>query len=60
MDEDARYAYPCRLGLLAASALHWVAAAWLVYDNTDGASTWEFSRTIRRLAVAIAEVMIGA
>ncbi len=60
MDNDGRYALPCRIVLLGAAAVHWTAAALLISNNSDGASTWHLSRAIRRLAVAIAEAMTGA
>lgn len=42
MDTEARYQHLCRLGMLAAAVLHWVAAALILWPIT-GESTWNYS-----------------
>jgi hypothetical protein len=58
MDDDARYFYACRLGLLAGAMVHWVGAAMLVSSHFSSESTWQYSRPIRRLAVALLQTFI--
>ena len=58
MDNDSRYLYACRIGLLAGAAVHWVGAALLVSRQFSSASTWEYSRSVRRLAGAVLQALI--
>lgn len=54
MDNDSRYVYACRIGLLAGAAVHWVGAALLMSSHfSSSASTWEYSSSVRQLAVAV-------
>ena len=57
MDNDARYAQACRLGLLASAAVHWAAAALIMSNELLSASTWEYSRTVRRLALLLVQTL---
>ena len=58
MDNDARYATACRMGLLAAAAVHWVGAALIMSNQFSNASTWEYSSSIRQLANAVLQAFI--
>ena len=53
MDNDVRYARACRLGLLAAAAVHWAGAAMIMSNDMLSASTWQYSRSVRRLALVL-------
>lgn len=53
MDNHPRYAYACRMALLAGAAVHWVAAAQLLSGHLSTTATWEYSRSVRRLAVVV-------
>ena len=57
MDNDVRYARACRLGLLAAAAVHWAAAALIMSNELLSASTWQYSRTVRRFALALVQTL---
>jgi hypothetical protein len=43
VEDDPRYDYPCRLGLLAVAALHWIIFALLVRGHPDAPATGESS-----------------
>ena len=57
MDNDACYARACRLGLLAGAAVHWAAAALIMSNELLSASTWEYSRAVRRLALVLIQTL---
>lgn len=58
MDNDSRYAFACRMGLLVGAAVHWVGAALLVSSHFNSASTWEYSRSVRRLAATVLQTFL--
>jgi hypothetical protein len=54
MEQDARYAFACRMCLLAGAAIHWVGAAVLLLDHLDTTSTWQYAPpAIREVANAL-------
>ena len=59
MDDELRYALPCRLALLAGAVLHWVAAALLIMDMRSTSSNWEYSSIVRRLASNCLQTFMG-
>lgn len=59
MDNDARYAYPCRVGLLVAAGVHWVAVGLVMSNRFNTVSSWEYSRSVRRLAGAVIQALIA-
>jgi hypothetical protein len=59
MDNEARYAYTCRVVLAAAAGVHWVAALMMMSDRFNTVSGWEYSRSVRRLAAGIIQALIA-
>lgn len=59
MDNEVRYAYACRVGLAFAAAVHWAAAVLVVSDRFNTASSWEYSRSVRRFAAILIEALIA-
>jgi hypothetical protein len=47
---DARCDYLCRMGMLAAALLHWVAAALILWPVTDHAS-WNYTGARERARI---------
>ena len=61
MEEDARYARACRMGLLAGAAIHWIGAAVLLMDHLDTTSTWQYApAAVRAIASAVLQIIAGA
>ena len=60
MVNDARYALPCRLGLLTGAAIHWIAAALVLSDHLNTTSTWQYApRMVREIARAVVQSIAG-
>lgn len=57
MDNDSRYVYGCRAGLLVAAAVHWIAVGMVMSSQLDPWSGWEYSRSVRRLAGAVIQAL---
>ena len=58
MNDDAYYLRRCKLSLLVAAAVHWIGAAMLLSNHLNDESTWQYSRSIRRLAAAALHAII--
>ena len=60
MDDDLRYEFACRMGLLGVSLLHWAVAGLILFDRS-GPSVWEFyTEAGWRFASSLAQSLIGA
>jgi len=59
MDDDARYARACKIALAAAAGVHWVGTLLLLSQRFDNTSTWEYSRSVRRFALAVVQALVA-
>ena len=59
MNNEARYAYGCRIGLAVAAGVHWVGALLIMSNRFSTVSGWEYSKSVRQLAAAVIEALIA-
>jgi hypothetical protein len=51
--DDERFDHACRMGMLAAAILHWVAAALMIWNQVRPSSAWEYSAPTRRYFASV-------
>ena len=58
MEDELRYEFPCRMGMLAAAVLHWVAAGIMLLDRFAPAGSSDYTtRALAHLASALPRQM---